>query len=48
MRPAFNPFMVTKTMVHFEIPANDIAKLSKVYSDVFGWKLDKARMSDMD
>jgi uncharacterized protein len=40
--------MVTKTIVHFEIPANDIDKLSKFYSDVFGWKFDKAQMSDME
>jgi uncharacterized protein len=40
--------MVTKTIVHFEIPANDLDKLSKFYSDVFGWKFDKTQMSDMD
>jgi uncharacterized protein len=40
--------MVTKTIVHFEIPANDIGKLSKFYSDVFGWKFEKTQMSDMD
>jgi len=40
--------MVTKTVVHFEIPANDTAALSKFYSDVFGWKFAKAQMSDMD
>lgn len=40
--------MVTKTVVHFEIPANDPAKLSKFYSDVFGWKFDKTQMSDID
>ena len=40
--------MVVKTIVHFEIPANDIAKLSKFYADVFGWKFEKGRMSDME
>jgi predicted enzyme related to lactoylglutathione lyase len=40
--------MVIKTIVHFEIPANDIAKLSKFYSDVFGWKFEEIQMSDMD
>jgi len=40
--------MVTKTVVHFEIPANDLARLSKFYSDVFGWKFEKAQMSDME
>ena len=40
--------MVTKTVVHFEIPANDPAALSKFYSDVFGWKFKKTQISDMD
>ena len=40
--------MVTKTVVHFEIPANDVAALSKFYSDVFGWKFKKAPMPDME
>jgi uncharacterized protein len=40
--------MVIKTVVHFEIPANDLAKLSKFYSEVFGWKFDKTQMSDID
>ena len=34
--------------MHFEIPANDPAKLSKFYSDVFGWKFDKTQIADMD
>jgi uncharacterized protein len=40
--------MVTKTIVHFEIPANEPAALSKFYSDVFGWKFDKTQISDVD
>jgi predicted enzyme related to lactoylglutathione lyase len=40
--------MVTKTVVHFEIPAQDVAKLSKFYSDVFGWRFEKASMPGMD
>jgi len=36
--------MVTKTIVHFEIPAQDVEKLSKFYSDVFGWKFEKTSM----
>lgn len=40
--------MVTKTVVHFEIPANDPAKLSKFYSDVFGWKFERTQMSDIE
>ena len=34
--------MVVKTVVHFEIPADDIENLSKFYADVFGWKFEKA------
>lgn len=40
--------MVVKTVVHFEIPAEDAAKLSKFYSDVFGWKFEKSQMPDME
>lgn len=40
--------MVIKTVVHFEIPAEDPGKLSKFYSDVFGWKFEKSPMPDMD
>jgi hypothetical protein len=40
--------MVTKTIVHFEIPASDPAKLSKFYSEVFGWKFEKAPMAEME
>jgi predicted enzyme related to lactoylglutathione lyase len=29
------------TIVHFEIPAVDIEKLSKFYSDLFGWTMNK-------
>jgi len=29
------------TIVHFEIPANDIEKLRKFYSDLFGWDMNK-------
>jgi len=38
------PAMVTKTVVHFEIPASDVGKLSKFYSDLFGWKFEKMPM----
>jgi predicted enzyme related to lactoylglutathione lyase len=31
------------TIVHFEIPAKNIEKLKKFYSDVFGWKIEKAQ-----
>ena len=40
--------MVTKTVVHFEIPAEDPETLSKFYSEVFGWKFQKSPMEEMD
>ena len=33
--------MVDHTIVHFEIPADDIEKLRKFYSKLFGWKIEK-------
>ncbi len=30
------------TIVHFEIPAENVEKLKKFYSGVFGWKIEKA------
>jgi uncharacterized protein len=35
-------------IVHFEIPAGDVEKLSKFYSDLFGWKFAKQSMPGMD
>lgn len=29
------------TVVHFEIPAEDIEKLKKFYGDLFGWRIEK-------
>jgi uncharacterized protein len=29
------------TIVHFEIPADDIERSRKFYSDLFGWKFEK-------
>jgi predicted enzyme related to lactoylglutathione lyase len=29
------------TIVHFEIPADDVEKLRKFYNDLFGWKIEK-------
>jgi len=29
------------TIIHFEIPANDIEKMRKFYSEIFGWKIEK-------
>ena len=31
------------TIVHFEIPAQNVEKLRKFYSNVFGWKIEKAQ-----
>lgn len=33
--------MVDHTIVHFDIPADDAEKLSKFYSELFGWKIEK-------
>src|SRR2546430_777968 len=40
--------MAVRTVVHFEIPANDVDRLSRFYSDVFGWKFEKAPMPGFD
>jgi predicted enzyme related to lactoylglutathione lyase len=32
---------VDHTIVHFEIPADDVARLRAFYSKLFGWKLEK-------
>ncbi len=29
------------TIVHFDIPANDVEKLRKFYGDLFGWRIEK-------
>ncbi len=29
------------TILHFEIPANDIGRAKKFYNDLFGWKIEK-------
>ena len=39
---------VTPTIVHFEIPAKDVESLSRFYSDVFGWRFEKAPMEEME
>jgi predicted enzyme related to lactoylglutathione lyase len=33
--------MVDHTIIHFEIPAEDLEKLRKFYSELFGWKIEK-------
>jgi predicted enzyme related to lactoylglutathione lyase len=32
---------VDHTVVHFEIPANDVEKMKKFYGDLFGWKIER-------
>ena len=36
------------TIVHFEIPANNIEELSKFYSNLFNWKIIHAPVEGMD
>jgi predicted enzyme related to lactoylglutathione lyase len=36
-----------RTIVHFEIPANNPEKLSGFYKDLFGWKFEKMSMGEM-
>jgi len=33
--------MVDHTIVHFEIPADDVEKLRKFYTKLFGWKIER-------
>jgi hypothetical protein len=33
--------LVDHTIVHFEIPADDVEKLGNFYSGLFGWKTEK-------
>ena len=40
--------MVVKTVVHFEIPATDMEKLSNFYHQVFGWEFQKSPLPDME
>ena len=36
------------TIVHFEIPADDVDRAKKFYSDLFGWKMEKMPSSTYD
>jgi uncharacterized protein len=36
------------TVVHFEIPANDVKKLQKFYENVLGWRITKAPMPGVE
>ena len=33
--------MVDHTVIHFEIPADNVEKLRRFYSELFGWKIEK-------
>ncbi len=33
--------MLDHTIIHFEIPADDVDKLRTFYSELFGWKIEK-------
>lgn len=33
--------MVDHTIVHFEIPADDVEKLKRFYSELFGWTIER-------
>jgi predicted enzyme related to lactoylglutathione lyase len=35
-----------RTIVHFEIPANNPEKLSEFYKNLFGWKFEKMSMGE--
>lgn len=35
-------------VVHFEIPAADVARAKKFYSEIFGWQIDKVPSDDME
>ena len=34
------------TIVHFEIPVDDVDRAKKFYSDLFGWKMEKSPGTD--
>jgi uncharacterized protein len=36
------------TIVHFEIPADDVERSRKFYTDLFGWKIEKWPGMDSD
>ena len=35
---------MTNSIVHFEIPANDVLRAKKFYEKIFGWKIEKYQM----
>ena len=34
------------TIIHFEIPADDLERSKKFYSEMFGWKFEKFTLPD--
>jgi predicted enzyme related to lactoylglutathione lyase len=42
------PQLKEHTLVHFEIPVNDPAKLSRFYEQLFSWKFTKMPTGEMD
>jgi predicted enzyme related to lactoylglutathione lyase len=38
--------MTDHTIIHFEIPADDVEKMRKFYSELFGWKIEKMSMME--
>ena len=34
------------TIVHFEVPADDVERAKKFYTDLFGWKIEKTPQMD--
>ncbi|MEK7263433.1 MAG: VOC family protein [Bacteroidota bacterium] len=36
------------SVVHFEIPADDVSRANNFYKTVFGWSIEKAPMPDME
>ena len=36
------------TLVHFEVPADDVERSRKFYTDLFGWKIEKWPGMDSD
>jgi predicted enzyme related to lactoylglutathione lyase len=34
------------TIVHFEMPADDIERSKKFYTDLFGWKIEKLSVAE--
>ena len=35
---------MTNSIVHFEIPANDVSRAKEFYEKIFGWKIEKYQM----